>query len=132
DPNVTNGDHRIDWLQIGDSLGSPMQQMVRDVNNLRWSHPALRSPAGNVVHRDFTNQVVAFKRYTLDGDLILVVVNAGDSQWNSNGYGINMDGESGQWKEIFTVGNFGSALQVSDGRLWINLPSWSVLMFQKQ
>lgn len=143
DPNVDNGDRRIDWLQIGDSLGSPMQQMVRDVNNLRWSHPALRSPAGNVVHRDFTNQVVAFKRYTFDGDLILVVVNAGDSQWDSNGYGVNMDGESGRWKEIFnsqspdyggifTVGNFGSELQMGDGRLWINLPSWSVLMFQKQ
>ena len=60
-----------------------MQQMVRDVKNIRWHHPALRSPAGNVVHVDYENQVVAFKRYTFDGDLLLVVVNVGNSQWGS-------------------------------------------------
>jgi 1,4-alpha-glucan branching enzyme len=143
DPNIDNGDHRIDWLQIGDSLGSPMQQMVRDVNNIRWTHRALRSPAGNVVHVDYENQVVAFRRYTLDGDLVLVVVNAGNSQWDANGYGVDMGGESGGWKEIFnsqspvyggilTVGNYRTELQVSNDRLWINLPSWAVLIFQKQ
>jgi len=143
DPNIDNGDHRIDWLQIGDSLGSPMQQMVRDVNNLRWTHPAFRSPAVSVVHVDFQNQVVGFKRYTLDGDLVLVVVNAGDSQWGAGNYGVNMGGESGTWVEIFnsqapvyggigTVGNYGSQLQVLNGWLWINVPSWGVLIFQKQ
>jgi len=143
DPNVDNGDHRIDWLQIGDSLGSPMQRMVCDVNNIRWAHQALRSPAGNVVHVDYENQVVAFKRYTLNGDLVLVIVNAGNAQWGSNDYGVNMGGESGTWKEIFnsqspdyggifTVGNYGTALEVSDDQLWINLPSWAVLMFQKE
>jgi len=143
DPNVDNGDHRIDWLQIGDSLGSPMQRMVRDVNNIRWAHQALRSPAGNVVHVDYENQVVAFKRYTLDGDLVLVIANAGNSQWGANDYVVNMGGESGTWKEIFnsqspdyggifTVGNYGTVLQVSNDQLWINLPSWAVLMFQKE
>jgi len=143
DPNIDNGDRRIDWLQIGDSLGSPMQQMVRDVNNLRWTHPAFRSPAGNVVHIDTQNQVVGFKRYTMDGDLVLVVVNAGDSQWGDGDYGVNMGGESGTWVEIFnsqapvyggigTVGNYGSQLQVLNGWLWINVPSWSVLIFHKQ
>jgi 1,4-alpha-glucan branching enzyme len=143
DPNIDNGDHRIDWLQIGDSLGSPMQQMVRDINNLRWAHPALRSPAGNIVHVDYQNQVVAFKRYTLDGDLVLVIVNAGDSQWGSNEYAVNIGGESGAWKEIFnsqspdyggisTVGNYAAVLQVSNGQLSISLPSWGVLLFQKQ
>jgi len=143
DPSVDNGDHRLDWLQIGDSVGGPMQQMVRDVNNIRWNHPALRSPAGNVVQVDYDNQVVAFKRYTVDGDLILVVVNAGNSQWGSNDYGVNMGGESGLWKElfnsqspdyggIFTVGNYGVELAVANGELSINLPNWGVLMFQKQ
>lgn len=143
DPNVDTGDHRIDWLQIGDTLGAPMQRMVSDVNNLRWTHPALHSPAGNVVHIDSQNQVVAFKRYNMEGDLILVVVNAGNSTWGSSDYALNMGGESGTWREIFnsqapdyggigTVGNYGSDLQVSNGQLWINLPSWGVLMFHKQ
>lgn len=143
DPNVDNGDHRIDWLQIGDALGAPMQRMVSDVNNLRWTHSALRSPAGNVVHIDSQNQVVAFKRYTMDGDLILVVVNAGNSTWGFSDYAVNMGGESGTWREIFnsqapdyggigTVGNYGSDLLVSNGQLWMNLPSWGVLMLHKQ
>jgi 1,4-alpha-glucan branching enzyme len=143
DPGVGPADHRIDWSQIGDPIGAPMQQMVRDVNNLRWAHPALRSPAGNVVHVDGQNQVVAFKRYNMDGDVLLIVVNAGNSQWGSNQYGVNMGGDSGGWTEIFnsqapiyggidSVGNYGFELQVSDGQLWVSLPSWSVLIFSKQ
>ena len=120
-----------------------MQQMVRDINNIRWSHPALRSPAGSVVHVDSQNQVVAFKRYNMDGDLLLIVVNAGDSQWSSNQYGVNMGGETGSWREIFnsqapiygginTAGNYGQELQVSGGQLGISLPSWGALVFVKQ
>jgi 1,4-alpha-glucan branching enzyme len=62
-----------------------------DVGTLWRTGPAA---AGNVVHADYRNQVVAFKRYTFDGDLILIVVNAGNSQWGSNDYGVNMGGES--------------------------------------
>jgi 1,4-alpha-glucan branching enzyme len=53
-----------------------MQRMVRDVNNVRWQHSALRLPFGTVVHAHYSGQVVAFKRYNLAGDVILVVVNA--------------------------------------------------------
>jgi 1,4-alpha-glucan branching enzyme len=53
-----------------------------------------------------------------------------------------MGGESGLWREIFnsqapvyggldSMGNFGAALGVSLGRLFINLPSWCVLMFTR-
>lgn len=144
DPVVgDNYDHRLDWQQIGDSIGAPMQQMVRDINQLRWAHPALRSPAGSVVHVDNENQVVGFKRYDLNGDVLLVVVNAGNGQWSGNGYGVSLAGDSGTWREVFnsqspvyggidTVGNFDVALSAVNGQIWINLPSWSVLVFQKQ
>jgi 1,4-alpha-glucan branching enzyme len=143
DPIVGPTDHRIDWSKMGDPTGAPMQQMVRDVNNLRWAHAGLRSPAGSVVHVDYQNQVVAFKRYNMDGDVLLVVVNAGNGQWGSNEYGVNMGGDSGSWTEIFnsqapvygginTVGNYGLELQAAGGQLWISLPSWSVLIFSKQ
>ena len=46
DPTVDNGDHRIDWLQIGDSLGGAYATDGPDVNNIRWAHPTLRSSAG--------------------------------------------------------------------------------------
>lgn len=142
DPDDAHGEHRIDWGRIGNDLGAPMQRMVTDANNLRWGHPALRSPAGNVVHTDRVSQVVAFKRYTGDGDLVLIVVNAGDTQFAFHDYSVQMGGESGDWIEIFnsqaplyggldTTGNFGERLSVNDGRLLVNLPRWSVVVFQK-
>jgi len=143
DPVVNDGyDHRLDWLQIGDPIGAPMQQMVRDINQLRWSHPALRSPAGLAVHSDYQNQVVAFKRYDLSGDVLLVVVNAGDGQWEGNQYAVNLAGDSGLWQEVFnsqapvyggvgTVGNPGPGIEAVNGQLPINLPCWAVLVFAK-
>jgi 1,4-alpha-glucan branching enzyme len=137
-----HGEHRIDWSKMGDPTGAPMQRMVADIDNLRWQHPALRSPAGNVVHIDRSGQVVAFKRYTFDGDLLLVIVNASDNQWSDWNYGVHVGGEFGTWTECFnsqaptygginTPGNFGAQLSVIDDRLLINLPSWSVLIFRK-
>jgi len=145
DPVVEAGyDHRFDWRQVGDPIGAPMQQMVRDINQLRWNHDGLRSPAGLVTHTDGQNQVVAFKRYNLDGDVLLIVVNAGNGQWDGNQYRVNLAGDnSGSWLEVFnsqapvyggieTVGNFGASLLPAAGQLGINLPSWGVLVFQKQ
>jgi 1,4-alpha-glucan branching enzyme len=135
-------DRRIDWSKMGDAIGSPMQQLVRDINNLRWQHPALRSPAGNLTHVDYPGQVVAFKRYSLTGDLLLIVVNVSNNQWAFHDYAVNMAGESGTWTEIFnsqapvygglnTTGNFAQQLTVSNNQLFINLPMWSVVIFQK-
>jgi len=137
------GDLRLDWAKIGDSTGAPMQQLVRDTNSLRWSHPALRSAYGFVTHIDPQNQVTAFKRYDLNGDVLLVVVNPGDGQWGSNDYGVSLSGDDGTWLEIFnsqapvyggvnTVGNNGMYLEASQGQIWISLPSWSVLIFARQ
>ena len=135
-------DNRLDWLRIGDDLGAPMQRMVTDVNNLRWNHPALRSPAGEITHTDFTNNVVAFKRWNNAGDVLLIVVNASDGQWDNTQYAVGLDGDTGTWREIFnsqaplyggvnTVGNPGYVLGTTNGQLWINLASWSVHIFAK-
>jgi len=144
DPVVGAGyDHRINWLEIGNDIGSAMQRMVIDINNLRWNHPGLRSPNGQITHVGRQNGVVAFKRYNSEGDVLLMVVNAGDSHWNSNQYGVSLAGDSGSWHEIFnsqapiyggvnTVGNPGYTLEGADGHLWLNPPSWAVLVFQKQ
>ena len=137
-------DHRFDWQQVGDPIGAPMQQMVKDINQLRWNHEAFRSAAGFVTHTDGQNQVVAFKRYNLSGDVLLVVVNAGNGQWSGNQYAVNLAGDnSGSWQEVFNsqapiyggvgaVGNFGATLSPVAGELWINLPSRAVLVFEGQ
>ena len=143
DPVVSGGDHRLDWSQIGDELGAPMQRLVRDANKLRWAHPALRGPAGQIVHVDRTNNVVAFKRWNDQGDILLIVVNAGDTQWSSHDYNVAMPGDDGTWTEAFnsqaptyggidTPGNFGFDLEVTVNQLPISLPSWSVVVFTKR
>lgn len=135
-------DNRLDWLRIGDELGAPMQRMVADINNLRWNHPALRSPAGQITHTDPTNNVVAFKRWNDAGDVLLIVVNPGDGQWDNTQYAVSLAGDSGSWEEIFnsqaplyggvnTVGNPGYVLNASNGQLSISLASWSVHIFAK-
>jgi len=137
------GDLRLDWAKVGDPTGAPMQRLVRDINSLRWAHPALRSPSGFLTHSDTQNQIVAFKRYDQNGDVLLVVVNPGDGQWVSNQYGVSLSGDGGTWLETFnsqapvygginTVGNYGMYLQASGGQISINLPSWSVLIFVRQ
>jgi len=122
------GDLRFDWAKVGDPTGAPMQPLVHDINALRWTHPALRSPSGFVTHNDTRNQVVAFKRYDQNGDVLLVVVNPGDGQWGSNQYGVSLSEDSGTWLEIFnsqapvygginTVGNYGMHLETSNGQI---------------
>jgi hypothetical protein len=33
---------------------------------------------------------------------------------------------------INTMGNPGYTIEAADGQLWLNLPSWAVLLFQKE
>ena len=138
-----NGDHRFNWAIAGDAVGMGMRRLVTDVNNTRWSHPALRSDTLQITHEDQDNQVLAFKRWDGVGDIVLTIVNLGTGQWQSHDYGVSAGGETGQWEEIFNsqspqyggwdgAGNYGDALWVqADGKLYVNLPKWSVLLFRK-
>ena len=119
-----------------------MQMMVRDINNLRWAHPALRSASGTVVHVDRAKHVIAFKRYNFEGDVLLVVVNVSDDQWAFHDYGVLVGSEGGEWREVFnsqapvygacdTTGNFDELLWVREGKLFVNLPRWSVVVLRR-
>lgn len=136
-------DYRLDWAKLGDSLGAPMRLMVADVNRVRWEHEGVRTGEGEVAHVDSQNGVVAFKRFNNAGDVLLVVVNAGDGQWSAGDYGVNLAGDEGSYREIFNSqaavyggvnapGNFGETLTPENDELWINLPCWSVLIFARQ
>ncbi len=139
-----NGDHRFDWNLAGDRIGLEMRRLVTDANNVRWGNPALRSDSAQITHEDRTNQVAAFKRWDTNGNVVLTVVNLSDGQWEHGDYGVALGGESGTWEEIFNsqspqyggwdgAGNFAAPKAVQpDGKLYINLPKWSALMFRKR
>lgn len=143
DDNPLHRDHRFDWNLLRTWEGEQMMRLVGSANATRWRHPALRSDTLEWKHEDRDNGVLAFKRWTDAGDVVLVVVNAGEGEWRFSDYGVSMGGEGGAWSEIFNsqapdfggyeCGNPASTLLVrADGKLYMNLPKWSVLMFAKQ
>jgi 1,4-alpha-glucan branching enzyme len=144
DQNPATSEHRFDWAIAGDAIASPMRNLVRDANWVRWNNPALRSSTLQFIHEDRENTVLAFKRWHEGGNIVMVVVNLSDRQWQDFDYGIHMGAETGRWEEIFNSqapqydgwndsGNYGPNLRVhGEGKLYINLPKWSILIFRKQ
>jgi 1,4-alpha-glucan branching enzyme len=138
------GDHRFDWSIAGDATGLPMRKLVRDVNAVRWSNPALRSDhPPTFPHLDQQNRVLAFQRDDGAGNTLLVVVNISDHQWDSPIYGVAVGGVGDHWTELFNSqapqyggwndsGNYLTDLVVGpDGRITIRVPKWSVLIFRR-
>jgi 1,4-alpha-glucan branching enzyme len=82
-----NGDHRFDWSIAGDPIGMSMRRLVQAANQTRWDHPALRNGGLEVTQRDPTG-VIAFKRWNSDGDVVLIVVNASDTNHTGKSYGV--------------------------------------------
>jgi 1,4-alpha-glucan branching enzyme len=135
-----HGDHRFDWSIAGDWIGMGMRYLVRAANDVRSQHAALRNGHLEVTHRDPAG-VIAFKRWNDAGDLVLVVVNAGETSHGGHGYGVRT-GQNGQWRQILCsqdawyggwdgAGNaYYEPWTQSDGRIYINVPKWSVTLFR--
>lgn len=135
-----NGDHRINWSSAVDSTAMPMRNMVAAINSVRSNNPALRSDTLSILHRDYTNNVIAFKRWD-GGNVVLTVVNLGANNFTNKSYGVAVDSQ-GQWMQIFCsqdadfggwngAGNaFYEPWTQGDGKIYINLPKYSVLVFK--
>ena len=141
DGNDLRGDHRFNWEVAGDPLGVQMRRLMGAANEVRWQNPALRSDTLIVTHEDYHNRVLAFKRWA-HGNLVLTVVNLGESNFENHGYGVRTDGQFGQWTQVLCTqdaefggwdgaGNaFHEPWTQADGRIYVNLPKWSVVMFR--
>jgi 1,4-alpha-glucan branching enzyme len=137
----SNGDHRFDWSIAGDGNGLAMRNLVTAANTLRWEHPALRNGFLEITHEDETNNIIAFKRWNNEGDVLLTVLNLSDIDFTNHSYELNTL-QSGQWQQILCsqdaefggwdgAGNaYYDPYTNSDNRICINIPQWSVLMFK--
>ncbi len=135
-----HGDHRFDWAIAGDPCGMEMRRMVAAANQVRWENPALRSDTLLLTHEDYQHQVLAFKRWH-QGNLVLAVVHLGEENFDNHGYGVATGQQPGCWTQILCTqdaafggwhgaGNAYYEPQTQpDGRMYINLPKWSVLLF---
>ncbi len=137
-----NGDHRFDWSLAGDVRGMDMRRLVSAANRVRWKHPALRNDSLTITHEDETNHVIAFRREA-GGDVVLVVVNLSERNFGGRSYGVATGGH-GRWSQILCTqdaafggwdgaGNsYYEPWTRGDGRIYINLPKWSVSVFRRR
>jgi 1,4-alpha-glucan branching enzyme len=135
-----NGEHRFDWSIAGDWMGMGMRYLVQAANQTRWNHVALRNGGLEVTHRD-PSGVIAFKRWNNFGDVVLVVVNASDRSYTGTSYGVSTS-QDGRWQQILCsqdawfggwdgAGNaYYEPWTQADGRIYINVPQWSVTMLR--
>jgi 1,4-alpha-glucan branching enzyme len=142
DGTDTNGDHRFDWSIAGDATGMEMRRLVRACNDMRWQHPALRAESLAIVHEDDANQVLGFVRETGD-DVILVVVNLGEHTFGDHSYGVDTGGRFGRWTQILCTqdaafggwdgaGNaYHDPWTQEDGRVYLSVPKWSVVVMKR-
>ncbi|CAI5525586.1 unnamed protein product [Closterium sp. Naga37s-1] len=131
----------LDWQYTEDAVGQQMQALVRAANGLRAASAALQRGAFETVHYDEVNCVIAFWRQT-ESETLLVVVNAGEAQWEKADYGVRVGGGDRPYVEVFnsqdaeyggwaTSGNAGKQLTPNHGKLFVNLPKWGVLVFRR-
>jgi 1,4-alpha-glucan branching enzyme len=99
-----NHDRELDWPSLQDSTHAGIQRLVRDLNRLYASEPALHQrdcePNGFqwTVGDDRTNSVFSFVRYAANNPPILVVSNMTPVPRYGYRIGVPLDGA---WREIF-------------------------------
>ncbi|HNY10592.1 MAG TPA: alpha-amylase family glycosyl hydrolase [Candidatus Wallbacteria bacterium] len=142
DDSDCNGDHRFDWSVAGDPVGMTMRKMVSNVNSIRLSNPAFRSEEIYYgFHDDFDNNVFAFKRCHYNENVILVILNMSDIDFEDHSYGVSIGEHEGKWEQIFCsqdalyggrdeAGNAFYEPLTDNGKIYINLPQWSVVMMK--
>ncbi|MEZ6137300.1 MAG: alpha-amylase family glycosyl hydrolase [Pirellulaceae bacterium] len=136
-----HGDHRFDWEIAGDPIGIEMRRLVQAGNGLRAENHALLSESLIITHEDYHNQVLAFKRWHND-NLVLTIVNLSENNFGNHSYGVSTDNQFGTWSQILCTqdaqfggwhgsGNaFHDPQTQRDGKIYINLPKWSVVIFR--
>jgi len=137
------GDHRFNWSVAGDGIGMEMRRLVAAANAVRWDNAALRADSLSVPHEDPVNGVLGFVRESQD-NVVLTIVNLSDRNFSDHQYGVAAGGRFGQWTQILCTqdrafggwdgsGNaFYDPWTQADGRIYINLPKWSVVIFRRR
>ena len=117
-----NHDRELDWPSLQDSAHAGIQRVVRDLNRLYVSEPALHerdceTPGFQwTVGDDRANSVFSFLRYAANRSPILVVCNM--TPVPRHGYRIGVP-RGGAWREIFNSDSafYGGANVGNEGRV---------------
>jgi 1,4-alpha-glucan branching enzyme len=146
-----NADTELDWYLLENSNNGGIQKLVRDLNGLYLSTPALHqldaTPDGFrwLVGEDHENSVFAFARYGSAGGPVIVVVNMTPVVRHAYRIGVP---HGGLWREVLNsdaasyngtnVGNYGGAfaqaiaMHGQDHSIDITLPPLATLFFRQE
>lgn len=136
--------HRFNWgLAEGeDTWAVEMRRLVACSNKLRVSSPALVQDDFRFVHEDASNTTLAFIRWAGEA-ACLCVVHLGEAQWDKADYGLETGWGGGKtWKLALNsqASEFGGwdasgtpeAQSDGSGKIFINVPKWSCLVYALQ
>jgi 1,4-alpha-glucan branching enzyme len=147
--DTDDGYGTMNWFPAVGSRGGNFKQMIRDINQLRQTHAALRGANidAKLVHWDNDNGVVAYKRWDQSGGVFLIMINVSDHNWGAREYQVSTDTPNSVWHECFNsqfvnYGGWTGACN-SDGTFYpradgagllqgINVAKWCLLILKQQ
>jgi 1,4-alpha-glucan branching enzyme len=134
---------REDIIDERSGLGGAMFRYYQDLITLSRRLRSVRTHNIDVLHHSNANRVIAFKRWVV-GEEVIVVASLNNAPF-ANGYVIEKDTlaiPNGGWKEIFNsdasiyggqnVGNGGAAVGSSGGRINVCIPANGLIILVRQ
>ena len=134
---------REDIVGLREGEGKSLFRYYQDLITLGKRLRSIRSQNIDILHHSNSNRVIAFKRWSGD-EQIIIVASFNDRSFN-DGYVIEKDAlgiPSAGWKEVFNsdaavygghnVGNYGSIVGSTPGRLTVVVPAVGFVVFVKQ
>jgi 1,4-alpha-glucan branching enzyme len=134
-------DNREDLLGDHRTNGQRLLRFYQDLIQLRRNHSGLRSHWINIIYIHNVNRVIAFRRWNLTEDF-LIVASLNNHPFQS-GYTINNSQiGGGQWQEIFNsdvslyggdnIGNLGANISAINGYIHPIVPANGFVVFKQQ
>ena len=131
---------REDYFALRAGAGSQLFQFYSNLIRLRMAHPALHSRNCDVVHAHDDNRVIAFRRWAVGEDMLVV---GSLNNWAfRDGYRLQDSRISdGQWREVFNSDSpeYGGSgllneglIASSGGIITVAIPANSVLILHRQ
>ena len=129
---------------IGDTtgIGANLFHFYQDIIRFRLSHPSIRTHSLTLAYVSDANRIIAFVR-TEPTEQLLIVGSLSNTAF-ANGYFLQANAGSlpdGNWREIFNsdaaiyggnnVGNYGTAIPSSQGRIQLVIPANGILILSK-
>lgn len=131
---------REDFAALGRDSGAGLERFYRDAIWLRRNHAALRTGATAIVHVHDANRVLAFRRWSASGDL-LIVASLANAPFD-HGYRLADPAlTGGEWREILNsdaVGYGGHGLSnphavaAANGILEVRIPICGLLVLERR